>query len=100
MPRPRIARRLWKQSSAAESWAYLGAELGGNTWAITTATGRPEELSLRSIDLRAGVETIRAGNRGWFAETGYAFARKLQYEAGGQTLDLADAWFLRGGVQF
>ncbi len=100
MPRPRLSRRLWKQSSEAEAWTYLAAELGGNTWAVTRADGARDELSLRSIEIQGGYEVIRAGNRGWFIEGGYAFARRLEYEADSVELDLADAIFFRGGWRF
>ncbi|MEO1615937.1 MAG: hypothetical protein AAFV88_08825 [Planctomycetota bacterium] len=103
MPRPRISRRLWKQAAEAESWAYVGLGLGGNTWSVTrveSGVERIDEFSIRSIDLQFGIETIRAGNRGWFTEGGYAFARQLEYESDTLEQDLADALFLRAGIQF
>ncbi|MEM6469144.1 MAG: hypothetical protein AAF802_06205 [Planctomycetota bacterium] len=103
MPRPRVARRLWKQGAEAECWSYVGFGIGGNTWSVTREIGNVEsidELSLRSIDLQFGVETIRAGNRGWFAEGGYAFARQLEYESDEFQQDLSDALFIRAGIQF
>lgn len=100
MPRPRISRRMWKQSSQAEAWTYLAAELGGNTWAVSRASGATDQLSLRSIELQVGYEVLRAGNRGWLVEGGYAFGRKLEYEDNPLARDLDDAIFFRGGWRF
>jgi len=100
LPRPRLSRRMWKQGALAEAWVYLGGEFAGNTWAVSRASGTTDELSLGGVDVFLGYEWIRAGNRGLVAETGFRFARELEYERSGEEFDLDDGVFLRGGWQF
>ncbi|TWU40843.1 DUF6268 family outer membrane beta-barrel protein [Novipirellula artificiosorum] len=100
LPRPRIARRLWKQGGQAEAWAYIGGTLGGNTWAVTRDSGADDELTLSDLRLLAGYEQIRAGNRGLFVEGGYSFNRSIEYEQTEDDIDLDDALFVQAGWQF
>lgn len=104
MPRPLISRRLWKDGGHAEGWAFAGASLAGNTWAVTRRggprDGLDDELTIDGIRLLAGYETIVAGNRGWSVEGGFVFNRSIEYEAGGESFDLEDAVFVQGGWKF
>ncbi|MFK7821965.1 MAG: DUF6268 family outer membrane beta-barrel protein [Planctomycetaceae bacterium] len=81
-PESRLSHRLQKNGSQSETWAYLSGGLGGNTWAVTRESGETDELSLRDIRLTIGLERILDGGGGWFAEAGYAFKRRLEYESG------------------
>jgi hypothetical protein len=96
-PRSRLAQRIQKNGAASETWAYLSAGIGGNTWAVTRASGETDELSLRDIRLVTGVEKIVAGGGGWFVEAGYAFDRRLEYEASGTEVSLSDGVLLQAG---
>jgi len=100
MPRPRIARRLWKEGGHAEGWLYAGASLGGNTWAITGAGGEPDEWTIGNIRAMIGYEKLVAGNRGLSIETGVAFRRTLETEITSLDLDLDDGVYLEAGWKF
>ncbi|WP_040769376.1 DUF6268 family outer membrane beta-barrel protein [Novipirellula maiorica] len=100
LPRPRIARRLSKDGGNSESWAYLGGTLGGNTWAVTRDSGRPDELTLSDLRLLVGYEWVQAGNRGFFVESGYAWNRSIEFESSGSEIDLDDALFVEASVKF
>lgn len=100
MPRPRIARRIWKQGGEAEAWAYLGGRLGGNTWVVKRDTGLNDELTLRDFQILGGYEVMRKGNRGLFIEGGYAFGRSIEYEVQDIEIDLDDGVFIQAGWQF
>ncbi len=99
-PRPRISRRLWKDGGQAEGWAYLGGQIGGNTWAVKRTSGLSDELTVSEYQLIAGYEVIRAGNRGLFIEGGYVFGRSIEYEREDVDFDLDDAVAVRAGWRF
>ncbi|TWT91601.1 hypothetical protein Pla100_49920 [Neorhodopirellula pilleata] len=104
MPRPQINRRVWKDGGFAEAWAYAGATLGGNTWAVTRqsgpTTGQSDELTVSGIRLFAGYEVIQTGNRGWKFEAGYVFNRSIEYENDATDVDLDDALFVEAAWRF
>ncbi|KAA1262168.1 hypothetical protein LF1_47300 [Rubripirellula obstinata] len=100
IPRPRLSKRLWKQGGEAEGWVYLGAGFGGNSWAVSRDNGRKDQLTIRDYRLMAGYEVIRAGNRGLFIETGYAFGRSLEYVSEDLERDLDDGVFIQASWRF
>ncbi len=100
MPRPRIARRLWKNGAAAEGWAYLGGQLGGTTWAVKRDSGVSDELTVRDFRVVGGYEVIAAGNRGLTVEAAYAFGRSIEYERDDFDEDLEDAVSLQAAWRF
>jgi hypothetical protein len=100
MPRPRIARRLWKQGGQAEGWAYFGGMIGGNTWAVSRDSGKTDELTLRDLRVLFGYEVLRNGNRGLYLESGYAFDRKIEYERQDIDISLDAGLFLVAGWKF
>ena len=100
MPRPRIFHRLWKQGGEAEGWAYLGASIGGNTWAVTRESGLTDELTIRDFRFMGGYEVIEKGNRGHFVEAGLAFGRTVEYERQDIELDLDAGLYLDAGIKF
>lgn len=104
MPRPQINRRVWKDGGFAEAWAYAGATLGGNTWAVTRqagpASGQSDELTISGIRLFAGYEVIRTGNRGWKIEAGCVLNRSIEYESDATDVDLDDALFVEAAWRF
>ena len=100
MPRPRIFHRLWKQGGEAEGWAYLGASIGGNTWAVTRDSGLTDELTIRDFRFMGGYEVVEKGNRGHFVEAGLAFGRTVEYERQDIELDLDAGLYLDAGIKF
>ncbi len=100
IPRPRIMQRLWKAGGQAEGWVYLGGAFGGNSWAVTRASGQTDFLTLRDYRIMAGYEVVRTGNRGVSIEAGYSFGRTLQYESDSIERDLNDAVFVQANLKF
>lgn len=99
-PQSRFAWRLAKDGGASETWSYLSAGIGGNTWAITRADGRTDELSLGDIRLLLGLDHIVDGGGGWFAECGYAFNRHIEYQSDNSRIDLSDGIVFQGGWRY
>ena len=99
-PRPRLARRLVFVPHQREDWVYLGGSLGGRTWAVKRQSGVADQLTLRDYRLYFGWERILEGGSGLFAELGYVFGRKLEYEAPSVTQSLGDSVMLRGGISY
>lgn len=99
-PRPRIAYRLAKEGDRSETWAYVSGALGGNTWTTLRASGNEDELSARDYRAMFGIERVLKGGGGVFVETGYVFGRQIEYEIGGEKLDLSDGWMIQGGFRF
>ncbi len=99
-PQSRYSKRIAKNGAMSETWAYMSAGLGGNTWAVTRSNGASDELSLRDIRLAVGIEHIVDGGGGWFIEAGYAFSRRLEFERADSEIELSDAIVVRAGVSF
>lgn len=89
-PRPRYSYRLAANESR-ETWAYIGGGLSGGTWAFERRNGSNDLLTYRAWQLLTGVEwtpptskgprSTRNGLRG-FAEAGYVFGRRLEFDSG------------------
>ncbi|MEQ9410509.1 MAG: DUF6268 family outer membrane beta-barrel protein [Fuerstiella sp.] len=99
-PESRLAWRLAKDGSNSETWSFLTVGLGGNTWAVTRASGKSDELSLRDVRLMIGVDHVIDGGGGWFAEFGYAFNRRIEYELSDTEVSLSDGVLLQAGLRF
>ncbi len=99
-PRPRIAYRWAKDGARSETWLYLSSALGGNSWAVTRASGEVDELSIRDFRALVGVEQIRAGGQGYFVEAGWVFARELEYASQDVSFEFDDCATIRAGVTF
>ncbi|MEM7474824.1 MAG: DUF6268 family outer membrane beta-barrel protein [Planctomycetota bacterium] len=93
--------RGWdKDGLANERWTYLALGLGGNTWAVKRADGVSDELSLRDIRLRLGIEKLRDGGGGWMLESGFAFNRRIEYELLDQEIRLGSAIIFSAGWRY
>lgn len=99
-PQSKLAFRLAKDGSNSETWSYVTAGLGGNTWAVTRASGLTDELSLQDVRLMFGVDHLTDGGGGWFAEFGYAFNRRIEYESTDAEVDLSDGILLQAGCRY
>ncbi len=96
-PESRLSTRIAKDGANSETWCYLSGGLGGNTWAVTRATGETDVLSIRDWRLTLGVEHIVDGGGGWFAEVGYAFSRRIEFDSDEEEQDLSDGILLQAG---
>jgi hypothetical protein len=99
-PESKLAYRLTKHSSQSETWSYLTTGIGGNTWGVTRASGQTDELSLRDIRLMFGIDHVTDGGGGWFAEFGFAFNRRIEYESTKKEVSLSDGVLLQGGWRY
>lgn len=99
-PESKLAWRLDKNGAQSETWSYLTAGIGGNTWAVTRNSGLTDELSLRDIRVILGIDHVTDGGGGWFAECGYAFNRRIEYEATATKVSLSDGVILQAGWRY
>ena len=99
-PKSKLAFRLAKDGGNSETWSYLTTGLGGNTWAVTRASGQTDELSLRDVRMMLGIDHLTDGGGGWFAEFGYAFNRRIEYESTDTEIDLSDGILLQAGWRY
>ncbi len=99
-PSSKLSYRLAKDGGRSEKWTYLTAGIGGNTWAVTRESNLPDQLSLRDFRLMWGIEKLVDGGGGWLAETGFAFARRLEYANDDTELDLGTGFLLTAGWRY
>ncbi len=99
-PQPRICYRTAKDGANSESWVYLGGGFGGNTWAVTRAGGQSDQLTVNDLRMIVGYERLVSGNRGGFAEAGWAFNRSMEYTDLPFEQDFSDAFVARVGLTF
>jgi|GEM_PF-1712819 hypothetical protein len=110
-PRPRMS---WPIASNGdrEHWMYLGAELGGGTWAVGLPPGGLEdEITYRAYRLAVGVEFLPAGARKpggqpvtsdvAYLEAGISLNREVELEQFGiGSFEPESVFYLGGGVRF
>lgn len=99
-PQSRCAWRLAKDGCASETWLSLSGGIGGNSWAMTSAYGQSDVVSLGDIRLLLGLEHIVDGGGGWFADVGYAFNRHVEYQSTDGTTNLSDGIILQAGWRY
>ncbi len=99
-PSSLLSYRIAKDGGQSETWAYLSAGLGGNTWSVTRNSSTTDELSLRDFRLTTGINKLLDGGGGWFVETGYAFARRIEYERDSTIVNLGDGFLIQGGWRY
>lgn len=97
LPRSRFAKRIAKDGAQSETWSYVSGAIGGNTWAVTRQSGLTDELSLRDLRAMVGIEHIMDGGGGCFAEAGYSFFRKIEYESTETEIELSDGFVVQAG---
>lgn len=99
-PESKLSWRLAKDGARSETWAYVSAGLGGNTWGVTRNDGTTDELSLRDIRLLLGAEHLLDGGGRLFAETGFSVNRRLEYEAAEFEQEFGNAIMFQGGISY
>ncbi|MCA9140868.1 MAG: hypothetical protein KDB00_29055 [Planctomycetales bacterium] len=99
-PTSKLSHRIAKDGGRSETWGFLSAGLGGNTWSITRSNAAPDEISLREYNMRLGIERIVDGGGGCFADVGYAFGRQLEYSSDESVVKLDDAILFRCGWSY
>lgn len=98
-PRPRLAMSLGSNPDDS-SWMYLKGELGGNSWTIERADGAHDVATYRDLRLIVGYETPFVDGMAAQLETGWVFARNLQYASGDPGYDPPDTFLIRAGLTF
>jgi hypothetical protein len=100
-PRPRFSWQTAASTPEDERWWYVGGEFGGGIWTVT----RPSDQEIDNIsysDLRVivGFERKILGGLSTRFETGYVFARELDYESDTPDVSLDDTMMARVGVSY
>jgi hypothetical protein len=100
-PRPRFSWQTAASTPEDERWWYIGGEFGGGIWTVT----RPSDQEIDNIsysDLRVivGFERKILGGLSTRFETGYVFARELDYESDTPDVSLDDTMMARVGVSY
>jgi len=98
-PSPKIS---WKtgEDDDGESWAYIGSEIGGGSWAIETDDNFKDVMGYRDRRLVIGWESRQFdGSRNTF-EIGYVFNRRLDYRRRAFDRDLGDTVVFRWGASY
>lgn len=100
-PRPRFSWQTDASTPEDERWWYVGGEFGGGIWTVT----RPSDQDIDNIsysDLRfiVGFERKILGGLSTRFETGYVFARELDYESDTPDVSLDDTMMARVGVSY
>lgn len=99
-PESKLSWRLAKDGAISETWGYVSAGLGGNTWGVTRNDGTTDELSLRDIRLLLGAEHLLDGGGRLFVETGLSVNRRLEYEAAEFEQEFGNAIVFQGGLSY
>ena len=100
LPRPKIARRIQRLGNSQEKWLYLSGQLGGGSFGVLRANGENDKLTLRDLRLFLGLETVRPGGGGLYAEVGYVFNRGIEYSNNDEVFEFDDALMLRAGIRY
>ena len=99
-PKPKIAKRIGHHPFVSEDWIYLAATTGGGTYDVVRANLMRDELTLRDIRLSVGVERMRQGGAGMYAELIWVFGRKLEYLNPPTVLRFDDQIGIEAGFSF
>ena len=98
-PKTKLAHRLPRINNY-DAWGYIGAELGGGSWAIDRANGSKDQADVNDVRAFFGVEWMGNAQVTGFLDLGYVFNREIVYRNSAPKLDLSDAMMLRFGFAF
>ncbi len=99
VPRPRIARRFFVDGNI-ENWLYLAGEFGGGSYGITRASGIPDVVTSSDLRVILGFERKAIGGINLKIESGYVFARNLEYLSGTPDFKPDDTFMTRVGLWY
>ena len=97
-PKTKLAHRL--RINNYDAWGYIGAELGGGSWAIDRANGMKDQADVNDVRAFFGIEWMGSSQVTGFLDLGYVFNREIVYRSSTPNLDLSDAMMLRFGFAF
>ena len=98
-PRPKLAH-LIRREARHEDWLYLGAEFGGNSYAIERIPGTTEKITLRDYRAYVGLERKLNGGAGFRLEIGFVWGRVIEFTSGLPDLKSDETAMIRGGIIF
>jgi len=98
-PKTKLAHRLPRINNY-DAWGYIGAELGGGSWAIDRANGMKDQADVNDVRAFFGIEWMGNAQVTGFLDLGYVFNREIVYRSATPNLDLSDAMMLRFGFAF
>ncbi|MDA7903784.1 hypothetical protein N9B31_09000 [Mariniblastus sp.] len=98
-PKTKLAHRLPRINNY-DAWGYIGAELGGGSWAIDRANGMKDQADVNDVRAFIGIEWMGNAQVTGFLDLGYVFNREIVYRSSTPNLDLSDAMMLRFGFAF
>ncbi|MBA4104862.1 MAG: hypothetical protein C0485_03810 [Pirellula sp.] len=100
-PRPRFSWQTAASTPEDERWFYVGGEFGGGIWTVTRPSDQEiDNISYSDIRFIAGFERKILGGLSTRFETGYVFARELDYESDTPDVSLDDTMMARVGVSY
>lgn len=100
-PRPRFSWQTAASTPEDERWWYVGGEFGGGIWSITRPSNDEiDTISYSDLRLVVGFERKIRGGLSTRFETGYVFARELDYESDTPDVSLDDTMMARVGVSY
>jgi hypothetical protein len=100
-PRPRFSWQTAASTPEDERWFYVGGEFGGGIWSITRPSDQEiDTISYSDLRLVVGFERKILGGLATRFETGYVFARELDYESATPDVSLDDTMMARVGVSY
>jgi hypothetical protein len=98
-PRPRVSVR-YMNDGVRERWWYIGADLGGGSWAVRRENGDDDTLTYRDYRLLLGWEQREAQAFKFRMEAGYAFNRSIEYESSGLEFEQPASGVVQLGFDF
>ncbi|MBL9162954.1 MAG: hypothetical protein JNL18_09495 [Planctomycetaceae bacterium] len=100
-PRPRFSWQTAASTPEDERWFYVGGEFGGGIWTVTRPSNDAiDNISYSDIRLVVGFERKILGGLSTRFETGYVFARELDYGDSTPDVSLDDTMMARVGVSY
>jgi hypothetical protein len=107
MPNPKVAI-LVADYGTRQHWAYFGGGFAGGTWAYERMSGAAERLTYREWRLVLGWEARPPQPPGtfaplgvrYYAEVGYIFGRRFEFDSDTPTLNPEDTLLLLTGFSF
>ena len=104
-PEPKLAH-YWRTLGVYDVWGYIAGEYGGGVWTIKRDNGASDIVDMYDYKVFLGLEwgesnAIRAGRRTAFADIGYVFERRLEFQStNAREFNLDEGFFIRAGIGY